>query len=217
MGAPPCPEALAAGLQVLHEDEAFLVLNKPSGLLAVPGRGEDGRHNLTSLAQARYPDALIVHRLDMTTSGILLLARGVEAQRKLSLAFEQRRISKRYEAVVEGHIAADEGRIDAPMIIDWPNRPLQVVDPVNGKPALTHWRVVERRADGTTHVELRPVTGRSHQLRVHLRHIGHPIRGDEWYAPHPLRARRLLLHATQIAFDHPTRGVPVLFRSPAPF
>lgn len=212
------PDMLAAmpGVHILYIDDAFIVADKPEGLLSVPGRGEAGRDNLATRVQALHPEALVVHRLDMSTSGLLLFARGIEVQRRLNLAFEQRAVSKCYVAVAEGLIEGDEGQIHAPLAADWPNRPRQVVDPVNGRPSLTHWRVLAR-GDGCTRVALSPVTGRSHQLRVHLQHLGHPIRGDELYAPHPLRAGRLLLHAAEIGFAHPSDGRPMHFRSEPPF
>jgi len=202
---------------LIHADAALLIVDKPAGLLSVPGRGEFySQHNLASFLQAHWADALIVHRLDMATSGLMVFARGIEMQRRLSLAFEKRRVAKRYEAVVEGLMADERGEVDAPLIIDWPNRPRQVVDPVAGRPALTRWQVLARD-DDTTRVALEPVTGRSHQLRVHLQHIGHPIRGDEFYAPEPLRAPRLLLHAQRLAFMHPAGGDALVFESPCPF
>ncbi|RVU46152.1 RluA family pseudouridine synthase [Rubrivivax rivuli] len=212
----PAPATSAEGVRVLHVDAQLIVAEKPAGLLSVPGRGEAGRVNLASHLQAMWPDALVVHRLDMGTSGLMLLARGLEAQRRLGAAFEQRAVGKRYEAVVEGLIEAEEGRIAAPLMADWPNRPRQKVDAENGKPSLTYWQVMARTAE-TTRVSLKPVTGRSHQLRVHLQHIGHPIRGDELYAPLPLRAERLLLHAAEISFAHPATGLTLHFASPAPF
>lgn len=201
---------------LLYTDDSLIVADKPEGLLSVPGRGEAGRDNLSSRVQALYPDALIVHRLDMSTSGLLIYARGIEMQRRLNLAFEQRAVSKLYIAVAEGLIEGDAGQIHAPLAADWPNRPRQVVDAVNGRPSLTHWRVLER-GEGCTRVALSPVTGRSHQLRVHLQHLGHPIRGDELYAPHPVRAARLLLHAAEIGFAHPLDGRAMHFRSEPPF
>jgi len=202
---------------LIHVDEQLLVVEKPPGLPSVPGRLEPWLHqNLASFVQAEWPDARVVHRLDMATSGLMLFARGIEAQRRLGLAFEKRRVAKRYEAVVEGIVAGDSGEVSEPLIVDWPKRPRQIVDPVNGRPALTRWQVLAR-ADDHTRVALEPVTGRSHQLRVHLQHIGHPIRGDEFYAPEPLQAPRLLLHACRLAFDHPGSGEPCVFESPCPF
>ena len=214
--ASPLPATDASGVRLLHVDEHLVVADKPAGLLAVPGRGEAGRVNLASHVQAQFPDALVVHRLDMGTSGLMLLARGPEMQRRLNAAFEQRAVGKRYFAVVEGVVQGEEGRIAAPLGADWPNRPRQIVDVVNGKPSLTHWQVIER-GPATTRLSLSPVTGRSHQLRVHLQHIGHPIRGDELYAPLPLQADRLLLHAAEISFAHPSTGLTLHFLSPPPF
>ncbi len=203
-------------LQLIYRDEALLVVCKPAGLLAVPGRGLAGADNLTARLQAQYHDALVVHRLDMATSGLMVFARGAAAQRALSMAFEARRVHKHYEAVVEGTLHGDAGEISAPLTADWPNRPRQQVDAEHGKPSLTQWRVLQRGAT-TTRLALTPITGRTHQLRVHLQHIGHPIRGDALYAAPPLQAERLLLHATQLALDHPTDGAPLSFSSPAPF
>ncbi len=201
---------------MLYADDAVLVACKPAGLLAVPGRGPAGADNLLARLQALHPDAIVVHRLDMATSGLMVYARGATAQRTLSMAFEARRVGKRYEAVVEGCVVGDEGEIDAPLAADWPNRPRQQVDAERGKPSLTQWRVLQRGPD-TTRLALTPVTGRTHQLRVHLQHIGHPVRGDALYAPAPLQAPRLLLHATHLSFNHPASGLPLSFDSPAPF
>ena len=205
----------------LYADDSLLVFDKPSGLLAVPGRGPDKQDCLAARAQARYPDALVVHRLDMATSGLMVMARGVAAQRALSRAFAARAVEKRYLAVVAGRPDAPPGEwgtIDLPIIVDWPRRPLRIVDPVRGKPSLTRWRVVEADAAGTR-VELEPITGRSHQLRVHLSELGHPILGDALYAPPEVQALapRLLLHAWRIGFAHPATGAPLMFERPAPF
>ena len=200
----------------LFIDSHLIVADKPAGLLAVPGKGEPGRDNLAARVQAVHADALVVHRLDMATSGLMLLARGAEMQRQLGIAFAQRQVHKRYVAVVEGELAQDSGTIDLPLAADWPNRPRQKVDAQFGKPALTHWRVVARDA-GCTRVELRPISGRSHQLRLHLQSIGHPIRGDKLYAPEPMRSDRLLLHATALALTHPASGEPLSFSSSCPF
>lgn len=210
------PATPPAPTRVVHADAALLVVDKPAGLLAVPGRGAAGQHNLLATLRADFDDAMVVHRLDMATSGLMLFARGADAQRALSRAFAERRVHKRYEAVAEGCLAGDEGEIDAPLGADWPQRPRQRIDAERGRPSLTRWRVVARDAD-STRLTLEPVTGRSHQLRVHLQSIGHPIRGDALYAPAPLRAERLLLHATQLAFVHPASGEPMAFDSPAPF
>jgi tRNA pseudouridine32 synthase/23S rRNA pseudouridine746 synthase len=215
-------------LQVIHEGADLLVLDKPSGLLCVPGRGADKQDCLSARAQQRWPDALVVHRLDMSTSGLVLMARGAEMQRALSQAFAEQRVDKRYEAVVDGvpaqggeHSAGDGWQeINAPIAADWPRRPLRIVDPVHGKPSLTRWRVKAPLPEsGTTHVELAPQTGRTHQLRVHLAHIGHPILGDALYGTDDVvsRSPRLLLHATRLALAHPLSGEGLCFESPAPF
>jgi len=207
-------------LHCLHEDDALLALDKPAGLLSVPGRGEAGRDCMAARAQSRWPDALIVHRLDMATSGVLLMARGAAMQRVLSIAFAERATSKRYVACVAGSIGDDEGEIALPVGADWPNRPRQQVDLQRGKPSLTRWRVIERdAARDCTRVELEPVTGRTHQLRVHLMAIGHPILGDALYAPPEVLARspRLLLHATSLRLQHPADGTLLHIESPAPF
>ena len=254
---------------LLHADAHLLVLDKPADLLAVPGRGEDKQDCLSARVQAVYPDALIVHRLDMATSGLLVMARGAAAQSALSKAFAQRQVSKRYIAVVAGHLPPPDtpdgwGLIDLPIRLDWPNRPLRVIDPAQGKPSQTRWRVAAglpppspplRAGEGsdsarlshiaaeipaplllpppagegrggwkplhpsTTRLELEPLTGRSHQLRVHLQALGHPILGDTLYASPQVQALadRLLLHASEIAFTHPASGEALRFVSPAPF
>lgn len=205
------------GLNVLHVDEALLVVNKPAGLLSVPGKGEGQWHNLSTQLRHLFPDAQVVHRLDQATSGLMLFARGAEVQRTLSMAFEQRLVHKRYVAVVTGILGPDDGVIDAPLIADWPRRPRQKVDLEGGKPSITRWRVVQRLPD-TTRLELEPVTGRSHQLRVHLLHIGHPIVGDALYGEMPAACEeRLHLHATQLALRHPLTKAQLVFDSPAPF
>lgn len=198
----------------LHLDEHLLVVDKPEGLLSVPGRGEAGRDNLASRVQSQWPDALVVHRLDQATSGLVVFGRGAAAQRALSMAFAERRVAKRYTAVVAGSPAGNEGRIELPLVCDWPNRPRQMVDFTRGKPSLTHWRVLAHEGS-RTRLALQPVTGRSHQLRVHLMAIGHAIVGDTLYAGEP--APRLLLHAEHLAFEHPTGGAPLAFTCPAPF
>lgn len=206
-------------IDLLHVDEALIVVRKPPGLLSVPGRGPERADCVSARVQQRLPDALVVHRLDMATSGLLLMARGAEAQRRLSAAFAERRVAKRYTAVVAGWIAEDCGEVDLPLICDWPNRPRQIVDLVQGKPALTRWQVVSRHEAMTTRVALEPVTGRSHQLRVHLQSIGHPIVGDELYAPVPWQqaSSRLLLHACHLQLEHPVSGQWLTFSDPAPF
>jgi len=210
-------------IEALYADGTLLVFNKPSGLLAVPGRGTDKQDCLSARVQARYPDALIVHRLDMATSGLMVMARGAFAQRALSQAFAAREVNKRYIAVVFGRLEAPLegwGIIDLPIIVDWPNRPLRIVDHQLGKPSLTRWRVLGYEENGTsTRVELEPITGRSHQLRVHLRELGHPILGDALYAPPDVQAQasRLLLHAGSLGFVHPATGERLMFECPVPF
>jgi tRNA pseudouridine32 synthase / 23S rRNA pseudouridine746 synthase len=203
-------------LKVLHADAAIVVAIKPAGLLSVLGRGEAGLNNLTSHLQTQFADLLAVHRLDMGTSGLMVFARGADMHRRLNFAFANRQVHKRYVAIVEGVMHDDHGSIDAPLIADWPRRPRQMVDLQVGKPSLTHWRVLQR-LPGATRLELTPITGRSHQLRVHLQSIGHPIRGDELYATEPLMAPRLLLHAAMLGFDHPSTGEPQQFESAADF
>ena len=193
---------------ILHADAHLLIAVKPAGLLSVPGRGADKQDCLIARLQAAYPDALTVHRLDMATSGVMAFGRGIEAQRALSAAFAERRVAKSYVAVVAGHVAEAAGEVDLPLICDWPNRPLQKVDHERGKRALTRWRVLARGivgGGGVTRVELEPVTGRSHQLRVHMAQMGHPILGDPFYAPPAVRAMsaRLLLHARALTVPHP--------------
>ncbi|HET7793319.1 MAG TPA: RluA family pseudouridine synthase [Rhizobacter sp.] len=209
---------MTASPHVIHLDDSLLVVDKPAGLPSVPGRAEGLLDCMASRVLAIAPDALVVHRLDMATSGLLLFARGKAMQRQLSEAFAQREVGKRYEAVVAGRMAEDEGTIDLPLIADWPNRPLQKVDLMEGKPSITRFRVMERAA-GTTRVELEPLTGRSHQLRVHLLALGHPILGDGLYAPKEVRDRapRLLLHARQLELAHPVSGQAMRFESPVPF
>ncbi|WP_323846454.1 pseudouridine synthase [Microbulbifer magnicolonia] len=202
-------------LSVVYTDESLLVLDKPSGLLSVPGRDPAHRDSLASRAQQRYPGALIVHRLDMDTSGLVIMARSPEAHRQLSAQFRNRAIEKVYCAKVWGELVDDSGEINLPLICDWPNRPRQKVDFELGKPSVTRWEKISS-AGGISLVRLMPVTGRSHQLRVHLQAIGHPILGDPFYA-HPqalAAAPRLLLYATELAFAHPETGEWMQFSSP---
>jgi tRNA pseudouridine32 synthase/23S rRNA pseudouridine746 synthase len=206
--------------EIVFADDTLIVADKPAGLLAVPGRGADKQDCLCARVQALHADALIVHRLDMATSGLLVLARGAQAQRSLSIAFAQRLVHKRYTAVVAGSMQDPEGRVELPLICDWPNRPRQKVDHSLGKPSLTLYRVLQHdRTHGTTRVELEPVTGRSHQLRVHLAELGHAILGDALYASPEVHAMapRLLLHASLLQLPHPRTGEPMTFESPAPF
>lgn len=210
-------------LKVLYADDALLVLDKPAGLLSVPGRGEEKQDCLSARAQYLYPDALVVHRLDMATSGVIILALGIAAQRLLNHAFAVRAVTKRYIAVVEGHLASQPsswGVIDLPIIVDWPNRPRRMIDHQLGKPSETRWRVLSHNAlDKTTRIELEPVTGRSHQLRVHLLALGYPIVGDALYGNQRGLATtdRLLLHARSIELNHPMTHQPMCFLSPECF
>nr|WP_230182391.1 RluA family pseudouridine synthase [Aquabacterium sp. CECT 9606] len=208
------------GLDIAYADSALLIVNKPSGLLSVPGRGERFQDSLASRVMLEYPQALIVHRLDMQTSGLLVMALGPQAHRDLSALFQTRQVHKCYVAQVAGLMLADHGEVALPLITDWPHRPRQKVDWTEGKPALTRWQVASRDAlHDTTRVELEPVTGRSHQLRVHMMSIGHAIVGDPLYASDTVRARadRLLLHAAELKFQHPQTGEWVHVVSPIPF
>jgi tRNA pseudouridine32 synthase/23S rRNA pseudouridine746 synthase len=203
----------------LHVDDALLVAEKPAGLLAVPGRGPDKQDCLSARIQRHYPDALIVHRLDRDTSGLICFARNAEAQRRLNRSFEERMVGKRYCARVIGRLDG-AGEIDLPLAVDWENRPRSKVDPVHGKPSRTRWRTAGYDvASDVTRVELAPVTGRSHQLRVHLAALGFPILGDPLYAPQLTDepAPRMYLHAMSLALFHPADGRPVTFASPVPF
>jgi len=201
---------------IVHADAALIAVDKPAGMLAVPGRGEAKQDCVATRVQARFGDALVVHRLDMATSGVMLLARGIAVQRALGHAFARREVHKRYVAVVEGLVADDAGEIDLPLAADWPNRPRQKIDASSGKASLTRYRVLARdTAANTTRLELEPVTGRTHQLRVHLLGIGHPIVGDGLYAA-PAHAR-LLLHASCIALVHPALGQPLTLQCEPPF
>lgn len=222
---------------VRHVDAALLVLDKPAGLLSVPGRGPDKQDCLSARVQRQYPDALIVHRLDMATSGLMLMARGQQALTTLNRAFANREVGKRYQALVwgQGGAAGDWKTIDLPIAVDWPNRPRRVIAP-DGKASVTRWRTLGRpqsmdhamvsaaandAAQGTpaehlaSRLELEPVTGRSHQLRVHLRAIGHTIVGDRLYGNDD--APRLMLHATWIGLTHPLSGATLEFSSPPDF
>jgi len=208
------------GLDILYRDAALLVVNKPGGLLSVPGRGPDKQDCLMARVQREFPRALNVHRLDMETSGLMVLALDRDTQRGLGRLFEQRKVHKRYIAVVHGTLQAAQGEIDLPLAADWPNRPRQKVDPAHGKPSTTRYRVVERDSENNaTRVELEPLTGRTHQLRVHLQALGHSILGDSLYAGQPGKRQpgRLLLHATRLAFTHPLNNEPLHFSSATPF
>jgi tRNA pseudouridine32 synthase/23S rRNA pseudouridine746 synthase len=215
-----------SGLNVVFVDDHLAILDKPSGLLSVPGRGEDKQDCLISRAQAQWPEALTVHRLDMATSGLMVIARGPDMQRKLSQAFELREVSKTYEAVVSGvlqtntaNVADDWQDIQIPLLIDWPNRPKSKVDWEHGKPSHTQWRVMSSDLENATRVALKPITGRTHQLRLHMMAIGHAILGDALYASPEIQAKsnRLLLHARDLQFKHPVTAKWMAFESKVPF
>lgn len=204
------------GLSVIHADDDLLVLDKPSGLLSVPGKGEHLSDCLMVRAQAEYPQALLVHRLDRDTSGLIIFAMNPTAQRHLGLQFERRHLSKTYEAIVQGNVGDDAGIIDMPIIVDWPNRPLQKICHETGRPAVTRWRVMSRNDDNTTRMRLDPETGRSHQLRLHMKELGHPIAGDSLYGD-GATAPRLMLHARKLTLHHPSGGQIIQFEARVPF
>jgi tRNA pseudouridine32 synthase/23S rRNA pseudouridine746 synthase len=205
-------------LTILHRDEDLLVLSKQSGLLCVAGKPAGHQDCLEARAKARFPQALLVHRLDRDTSGIVVMAMNAKAQRHLGLQFERRKLKKTYIARVWGHVAGESGTIDLPLATDWPNRPKQKVDFVSGRAAQTDWQVIAREAE-VTRLKLTPLTGRSHQLRVHMLSLGHPILGDRFYAPGPALAAadRLQLHAEALELHHPSDGRLCRFNDPAPF
>lgn len=208
------------GLTLVYQDDDLLVVEKPSGLLSVPGRGPEKQDALLTRARRRFPQVECVHRLDMETSGLMVLALGKQAQKALNELFRQCLVYKDYIAVVDGRIGTGSGEIRLPLICDWPNRPRQKVDYLLGKPSTTRYRVLEQSTQrDTTRVALQPETGRSHQLRVHMQWLGHSILGDPLYAaPGPRdRASRLLLHASKLSFPHPADGRPRQFYSRAPF
>ena len=231
------PEQAASCVQAVYADADLLVLAKPAGLLCVPGRGPDKQDCLSARAQQHWPGALVVHRLDQATSGLVLMARHVNAQRQLSHAFAERQVHKRYVAVVYGRLQGEDGApspldgnggdgvhawhdIHLPIAADWARRPLRVVDHASGKPSHTRWRAVGYdTAAQTTRIELEPVTGRTHQLRVHLAALGHAILGDALYASAAVQALspRLLLHACRLAFRHPVSGETMCLELPPDF
>ncbi|MGJ0194055.1 bifunctional tRNA pseudouridine(32) synthase/23S rRNA pseudouridine(746) synthase RluA [Pantoea sp. RRHST58] len=206
-------------LHILYQDAHIMVVNKPSGLLSVPGRLEEHKDSVMTRIQRDYPQAESVHRLDMATSGVLAVALTKAAERELKRQFREREPSKSYVARVWGHPAAEKGVIDLPLICDWPNRPKQKVCFETGKAAQTEYEVLAYLEDNSARVALKPITGRSHQLRVHMLALGHPILGDGFYA-HPeakARAPRLLLHAESLTITHPAFGNSMTFRQPADF
>ena len=200
-------------LDILYEDAHVIAVNKPAGLLSVPGRGEHLSDCLLTRLQAAFPDALLVHRLDRDTSGVMVFALTPHAQRTLSKEFELRKAKKTYIARVWGELSPKTGTVDLPLIVDWPNRPRQMVDHENGKPAITDWKVVSQTAD-ETRVRLFPRTGRSHQLRVHMLALGHPILGDPLYAEgRAADYPRLMLHSEELRINHPETGKGLKFRA----
>lgn len=204
-------------LDVLHEDAELLVVSKPAGLLSVPGKGEHLADCLIARVQKAWPDALLVHRLDRDTSGVMVFGLTSHAQRFLGKQFELRAAKKAYVARVWGRLTPKVGRVDLPLIVDWPNRPKQHVDHENGKAAITDWRVLRDDAR-ESRVRLSPRTGRSHQLRVHMLALGHPILGDPFYAEGEARDfERLMLHSEELRIKHPESGRMMKFRSPVPF
>jgi len=205
-------------LSIVYQDDDLLIVNKPSGLLTVPGKDPKHADCLIARVNRVFPTAKIVHRLDMATSGIICLAMHKEAHRNLSIQFQDRKTAKRYIARVFGKLDQQTGSVDLPLICDWPNRPKQMVDHDNGKPSLTHFKVLEYE-QSATRVELTPITGRSHQLRVHMLSLGHPILGDKLYA-HPeafAMAPRLQLHAEMLTLAHPVSGETLIFEAAPEF
>lgn len=221
MASTPYNPPAHRGLSLLHLSEQLIVVDKPSGLLSVPGRDAGKEDCLSRRVQAEFPDALIVHRLDMGTSGIVVMGRGAEAQRKLSILFQERRVHKRYQALVDGHwTAAASGGIELPIGVDGPRHPKQKVDHATGRPCQTRYRLLDiDAARAVSRIELEPITGRSHQLRVHMEAMGHPILGDDFYGTPAscAKADRLMLHACRIELDHPETGAPLRIDCPPPF
>lgn len=194
-------------IRILHRDADLLLVRKPHLLLSIPGRHPLNRDCLITRLQCDYPTASIVHRLDLDTSGIMVIPLNKAAHAHISRQFQSRRVEKTYHAVVFGRVANDAGSVELPLRCDWERRPLQMVDHERGKNALTRYRVLERLED-RTRLLLMPVTGRSHQLRIHMRELGHPILGCDMYAHEAAlgMAERMLLHATTLAFEHPRTG-----------
>lgn len=204
-------------INIHYADDAVVVVNKPSGLLSVPGRGEDKQDCVVRRVQQRFPTARIVHRLDCATSGLMVLALSADGHRELSRQFHDREIEKAYVALVYGVLESDEGQVCLPLMTDWPNRPKQMISE-DGKPAHTEYKVLSRESDHTR-VLLTPVTGRTHQLRMHMLSLGHPILGDRLYAEGKALAAsdRLMLHAWQLGFMHPESGETLFFDPEPPF
>lgn len=208
----------AADLQILYQDDDIVVLNKPAGLLTVAGKTPDLADCLERRVSVQFPRATIVHRLDMSTSGVIIMALHPTVHSHISLQFEKRRTSKIYIARLWGHLGQKKGRVDLPLKCDWPNRPRQMVDHDNGRPSQTDWEILAYEGD-FTRVKLFPVTGRSHQLRVHMLSLGHPILGDEFYAHDEafFAVDRLQLHAQSLEIFHPVSGKRMLFEAQCPF
>ena len=204
-------------LDFLHDDAELVAVNKPAGLLSVPGRGEHLADCLMTRVQAVFPHALLVHRLDRDTSGVMVFALTPHAQRHLGQQFQNRTTRKSYLARLEGRLEPKTGTVDLPLIVDWPNRPRQMVCHETGKAAVTDWRVL-RYEPAATRVRLSPKTGRTHQLRVHMLALGHPILGDPLYASGAAREYpRMMLHSEELRIKHPNSGVSLKFRAKAPF
>jgi len=209
-------------IEIIYHDSALVIANKPADMLSVPGRGEDKQDCLWRRVQEQFPTARVVHRLDYATSGLMVLALSLEAQRHLSRSFQERLTSKRYQAIISGQPDEQSGSVELPLRCDWENRPLQIVDFEQGKSAHTQWSQTGPEIVGgreATRVTLIPITGRSHQLRVHMQALGHPIMGDRFYANEADQAAsdRLLLHAEYLAFPHPDSNEQVEFFAPCPF
>ncbi|MDU4092729.1 MAG: bifunctional tRNA pseudouridine(32) synthase/23S rRNA pseudouridine(746) synthase RluA [Pantoea sp.] len=215
----PYNPPLEPWLHILYQDDHIMVVNKPSGLLSVPGRLEEHKDSVMTRIQRDFPQAESVHRLDMATSGVLVVALTKAAERELKRQFREREPEKSYVARIWGHPPKDEGLVDLPLICDWPNRPMQKVCFETGKSAQTEYVVLERAADNSARIQLKPITGRSHQLRVHMQALGHPILGDRFYAHDEAlaMASRLQLHAEWLTITHPAFGNKMTFRQPADF
>jgi len=205
-------------VRILHADHQVVLVDKPAGLLSVPGKGDHLSDCMIARVQMILPEALLVHRLDLDTSGVMVFALTRHAQRDLGAQFEERQTKKVYRARLWGRLEEREGTVDLPLIVDWPNRPRQHVNHETGKPAQTGWRVLGYEPEGHTRVRLYPLTGRSHQLRVHMLSLGHPILGDPLYAEGAARNfPRLMLHAESLRFRHPDSGKGMTFSAPCPF
>ena len=212
---PPCTEPL----RVLYQDDWLVIVNKPAFLLSVPGRGPLKQDSVQNRLTAQFEDIRLIHRLDLDTSGLMVFARGAAAQKHLARHFQERKVSKEYRARVAGLVGPDQGEVELPIICDWENRPRQKISS-DGKWALTRYRVLRRDPENdSTLLALEPYTGRSHQLRIHMRELGHPIIGCDLYAPEDVMARspRLLLHACALGFHHPQTGQWQEFNCPPPF